>query len=333
MRWIALITVFLIEIIVVALAANGVLSGVFKLGENPVFSLLPEAVLPVGAVTTRMYWTFLLLLPVLHVLVKIQMWRNGRSVSFKASQSDTVSLTRKAIIQCIKNELSAVEAISKHAVSIKQIGSRAIDLHIELKVRPIENIPELQARIARSVRRSLSEILGIENIRKIRIDVKAIEETKDGKGFLGRTIPIGRRLEGPKRAKVDEVTPPPATETKTDAASGSSRPHTVFNTAPSARADVTPQTVHVPAERDDDPLPSPFGEETETQADSARYGLREEQPEEIDLGSIEDPVETIDAKMLVPGAAHEDSADGADAPDSTDGTDAPDGADGAESKD
>lgn len=311
MRWIAFVTVFLIELIVVALAANGVLSGLFKLGENPVLNLLPEAVLPLGPGTTRTYWAFLLLLPVLHALVVIQMWKNGRSVSFKTSQSDTVSLTRKAIIQCIKNELSGVEAISKHAVAIKQIGSRAIDLHIELKVRPIENIPELQARIARSVRRSLSEILGIENIRKIRIDVKAIEETKEGKGFLGRTIPIGRRLEGPKRAKVDEVTPPPAAEAKTATESRSSKPHTVFNTAPSARSDETAQTVHLPTEQDDDLLPSPFGGETETQADSAGYGLREERPQEIDLGSVEDPAETIDAEMLVPDAP-EDGADGAE---------------------
>jgi hypothetical protein len=151
---------------------------------------------PAGPWSARFYWLGLLALPFLHLLILILLHRKNRSIVFKTSPTDSLSLTRSAVIQCVRTELAEEPSIVKHKVLISQAGRRAVDLRVELKVKPIENIPEMQARLGRQIRRALSDILGLENIRHIKVDVTSIEEPR--KRRSDGPIPVVRRLEGPR---------------------------------------------------------------------------------------------------------------------------------------
>jgi uncharacterized alkaline shock family protein YloU len=154
-----------------------------------------------GPWSARFYWLALLSLPILHVLILIRIYRRDRAIVFQTSATDSLSLTRSAVTQCVRTELADAPAIVKHKVIITQAGRRAVDLKIELRVKPIENIPELQARMGRQIRRSLSEILGLENIRHIKVNVTSIEEPR--KRRSDSPVPVARRLSGPGGFRAD----------------------------------------------------------------------------------------------------------------------------------
>ncbi len=196
MRFLNKLIVLALEIFIVGLALNALLGGTFGLSESPVVSLLPDVVRPAGPWSVRFYWLGLLALPFLHLLIAITIYRRSRSIVFKTSPTDSLSLTRSAVIQCVRTELAEEPSIVKHKVLISQAGRRAVDLRVELKVKPIENIPEMQARLGRQIRRALSDILGLENVRHIKVDVTSIEEPR--KRRSDGPIPVVRRLEGPR---------------------------------------------------------------------------------------------------------------------------------------
>lgn len=196
MRFISKVIVVVVEVFVVAAALNALLSGVLGLPASPIVALLPDVVRPMGPWAVRFYWLGLLALPILHLLIAVTLYRRGRSIVFKTSPTDSLSLTRAAVTQCVRTELADEPAILKHKVIISQAARRAVDLRIELRVKPIENIPEMQARLGRQIRRALSDILGLDNIRHIKVDVTSIEEPR--KRRSDSPIPVVRRLEGPK---------------------------------------------------------------------------------------------------------------------------------------
>lgn len=194
MRFLTKLIVLVLEIVVVGMALNTLLSGFFGLPESPVVALLPEIVVPMGPWGARFYWLGLLALPILHLLIRISIYRRSRSIVFKTSPTDSLSLTRSAVVQCVRTELAEEPAIVKHKVLLNQAGRRAVDLRVELKVKPIENIPEMQARLGRQIRRALSDVLGLENVRHIKVDVTSIEEPRKRRSDA---VPVTRRLEGP----------------------------------------------------------------------------------------------------------------------------------------
>lgn len=195
MRFLSKLIVLVIEIVAVAMALNALLGGLFGLPESPVVALLPEAVRPMGPWGVRFYWLGLLALPILHLLILVSIYRRSRAIVFKTSPTDSLSLNRSAVIQCVRTELAEEPAIVKHKVILSQAGRRAVDLRVELKVKPIENIPEMQARLGRQIRRALSDVLGLENVRHIKVDVTSIEEPRKRRSDA---VPVVRRLEGPK---------------------------------------------------------------------------------------------------------------------------------------
>lgn len=196
MRFLTKPIVIILEVFVVAAALNALLGGVLGLPEDPVVALLPDVVRPMGPWGVRFYWLGLLAMPLLHLLIAITLYRRGRAIVFKTSPTDSLSLTRSAVTQCITTELADEPAIMRHKVIISQAARRAVDLRIELKVKPIENIPEMQARLGRQIRRALSDILGLDNIRHIKVDVTSIEEPR--KRRSDSPIPVMRRLEAPR---------------------------------------------------------------------------------------------------------------------------------------
>lgn len=195
MRFLTKLIVLVIEIVVFAMALNTLLGGFLGLPESPIVALLPEIVRPMGPWGVRFYWLGLLALPILHLLILVSIYRRSRSIVFKTSPTDSLSLTRSAVVQCVRTELAEEPAIVKHKVILNQAGRRAVDLRVELKVKPIENIPEMQARLGRQIRRALSDVLGLENVRHIKVDVTSIEEPRKRRSDA---VPVVRRLEGPK---------------------------------------------------------------------------------------------------------------------------------------
>lgn len=278
MRFIGKFIVAVLEIFVLALALNGLLSGLFGLPEAPLVGLLPEAVVPAGPWSERFYWLVLLALPVLHWLVLVSVFRRGRSIVFSTSPTDSLSLTRSAVSQCVRTELAEVPSIVKHKVIISQAGRRAIDLLIELKVKPIENIPEMQARLGRQIRRALSEIMGLENIRHIKVNVTSLEEPR--KRRSDGPVPVARRLEGPRSEAPDR----------------DDRVEAKASAQPVRHEESEPQDAEFSVEEDSpgeaySSLSGDPSSQDDSAVEIAGYGDSSEGPREIDLGDVDAPPE------------------------------------------
>lgn len=271
MRYLSRLIVLVLEVFIVALALNALLSGFLGLPESPVVELLPDSVRPAGPWSVRFYWIVLLALPVLHALLLVAMFRRQRAVVFQTSPTDSLSLAQSAISQCVRTELAEVPAIVKHKVIVTQSGRRGIDLRIELKVRPIENIPEMQARLGRQIRRALSDILGLDNIRQIKLDVTSIEEPR--KRRSDSAIPVARRLEGP-RGRV-------ATAAQDSPATPSARPAAPPADAADAEFSVEAEEPSTHLRRD---APAPV---YEARTVDVTPSIPESRPEEIHLGDFD----------------------------------------------
>lgn len=231
-------TVLVMEIALLVLGLNGLLSGVWEFSRDPLIRPIfvrrerppaaaeitpaetaaepaaePAAAEPaepahpgVSAVGVypfiKVFWAVLFLLPLLHWATVLAIRTRRRSIPIKTSSSETISIYQTAIVQFVGNALSEIPAIVGHRVRVKQIGD-GLGLRIFVKLRPVDHIPSVQAQIENVVRRRVNELLGIEKIREISVDVEGFGKFKRLPETATHEIPIQERPEGGSAAPAD----------------------------------------------------------------------------------------------------------------------------------
>lgn len=187
LRFTALVSLVAMQIVLVALAIQGVLGGHLILPEIFPFSQITETLAPVpGSRVARLYWLAILLLPTLYVLVSIVIHRREQAITIKTSSSEVIRIYKTAITQFIANIMDEIAEVIDHTSTVRQVG-KGIDLRLKIKVKPIPNVPRIQSEIERVVRRRVTELLGIERIHKITVDVS-------GFGTMERTAAAAEPL-------------------------------------------------------------------------------------------------------------------------------------------
>lgn len=322
MKILAGFILLLMELLVLAMALNGVLADSFGLSASPILDLVPWTAWREG-LWIHLVWLGVGALPIAHWALLYSGFRKRKTIVFKASPTESLSLTKTAVIECVREELADVPAVTKHKVLVDQVGPLAFDIVVELEVRPIENIPELQARLARSIRQTLMDILSIENIRKIKIDVKSIKRTRADRRAQ-KEVPPNRRLEAPIKQEITKEASTPPAEAVHDEAAADALDVTFEEAAPAPAPVPATESLIEPAPSppaEEPAIPKAYTPEVDSIAPSANE--TEEPPREITLTpTVEDedfepvPVQLKDMGPIevIPGAGGR-SSDSGDKPD------------------
>lgn len=225
---IRIVVIALMEIAVLGLGLNGMLSGVWEFSKDPIISYLPMlnrrgavAVTPENAVEPlpgvrpepsvsaidvypgiRAYWAALFLLPILHWATLLAIRQRRRSIPIKTSSSETISIYQSAITQFVGSALGEIPAIIGHRVRVKRVRD-GLGLRIFVRLRPVDHIPTVQAQIEDVVRRRVTELLGLEKIYEISVDVEGFGKLKRQPEEIHRPIPIQERPETGESAPAD----------------------------------------------------------------------------------------------------------------------------------
>lgn len=194
--------------VVFIIGLDGALSGLGKLGANPILGWLPDMFVPATDGARRAYWLAFLLLPVAQVASLLASIQRSRSITLKKTDSETLSLYHSAIVQFVSYALAEVPAILHHKVKVKQVGREGIALTLTLKLQPVGDIRNIQAQIEDKIRRRMKEILGSEKLRNINVIVKDF-------GGLDVAEPMPTREYAIQaRSDTEQAAPPPVESSK-----------------------------------------------------------------------------------------------------------------------
>lgn len=173
MKFLRGITLGLLLLIVLTVASNRLLTGLWNLGENPVIARLagwmPDWIYPLQKPLNTRLWAagILVLLAVYWVLCMAIWWRRPRPMRVRTLSGGTMLINPGAVIKFVKSQIDGHPAVISSRVRVRQTGSTSLAVSASINVQPIESLPVIDEQIKAAVRNGLSQVMGVEKIDEI----------------------------------------------------------------------------------------------------------------------------------------------------------------------
>ncbi len=166
-------TLSLILLVVLTLASDRTLTGLWNLGDNPVIvrmlGWMPDWLYPLQRPLNGRLWAagILVLLAVYWALCLALWWRRPKPLRVRTLSGGTMLLNPGAIIKFVKTQIDGHPAVLSSRVRVRQTASTSLAIGASINVQPIESLPVIDEQIKAAVRDGLSRVMGVEKIDEI----------------------------------------------------------------------------------------------------------------------------------------------------------------------